>query len=286
MLNERTLTPDARSIRQPDLHAQLGGLGRVCRLGLATRGDTRLEPDSVLEAVRRGVNYLNWCSHPDGLSAAVRKLAAGRSSVFVAAQFYARTAREASKELAAVLGELSTSYIDVLTFYYLEERAEWERIRAPGGAFDVLVEARREGTVRAIGVTTHQRKLAAEIATSGEVDLLMVRYNAAHVGAEEIFPMTRKLGLPVVTYTGLRWGALLRSTPYDPPDFVLPRAPEWYRFVLCHPAVTVGIMAPDGDAELEEDLRLLDDWRGFDEDEYRVLREHGERVHRHASSFP
>lgn len=27
-------------------------------------------------------------------------------------------------------------------------------------------------------------------------------------------------------------------------------APDWYRFVLHHPAVTVALMAPDGRAEL------------------------------------
>ena len=34
--------------------------------------------------------------------------------------------------------------------------------------------------------------------------------------------------MPVVTYTGLRWGALLRGTPDDPPDFEPPGAPYWY----------------------------------------------------------
>ena len=42
------------------------GLGRVCRLGLATRGNTSLEPDDVEHAVDCGVNYLNWCRHADG----------------------------------------------------------------------------------------------------------------------------------------------------------------------------------------------------------------------------
>ena len=35
----------------------------------------------------------------------------------------------------------------------------------------------------------------------------MIRYNAAHRGAErEVFPVTEALGLPVIAYTALRWG--------------------------------------------------------------------------------
>ena len=61
----------------------------------------------------------------------------------------------------------------------------------------------------------------------------MIRYNAAHRGAErEVFPVTDALGLPVIAYTALRWGGLLRPTPDDPPGFVVPPAPAWYRFVL------------------------------------------------------
>ena len=46
-------------------------LPRVRRLGLATRGNTHLRPDDVAHAIDRGLNYLNWCAHPDGMSRAI-----------------------------------------------------------------------------------------------------------------------------------------------------------------------------------------------------------------------
>jgi len=92
----------------------------VCRLGLATRGNGHLKPDDVEWAVERGINYLNWCGHPDGMSRAVARLGKARSQLVIAAQFEARSARDAEREFAALLGELNTSYIDVLTLYYVE----------------------------------------------------------------------------------------------------------------------------------------------------------------------
>ena len=260
----------------------------VCRLGLASRGNTHLPAASVRWAIERGINYLNWCGRADGLSRAIGELSeADRRRVVVAVQFKARAADEAKRELEAVLDELRSSYLDVLTFYYVETIGDWQRITARGGAMETMVRARAAGRVRLLGMTTHQRPLAAKVAETGLLDLLMIRYNAAHRGAErDIFPTTQALGLPVVAFTCLRWGALLRSTPDDPPGFTPPPAPEWYRFVLAQPNVSVALMAPNDHHELTRNLSLLDDWRAPLPQQRAMLTAHGDRVHRHGGGFP
>lgn len=258
----------------------------VCRLGLATRGGTGLEVEDVHRALDRGVNFLNWCGSPDALSRAVAGLGSRRRDFLVCVQFEARTAAEAEAELGQILRELGTGYVDVLTFYYVEQPAEWRQIIGPGGALEYCREAQQAGRVRLLGLTSHQRPLAAEAARSGLLDLLMIRYNAAHRGAEEVFPATDAAGIPVVVYTCLRWGALLRPTPDDLPGFVVPRAPAWYRFALQTPSVAVALMAPDSQAELEEDLTVLDAAGPLPAEEYEELAAHGQRVRRHAGRFP
>jgi aryl-alcohol dehydrogenase-like predicted oxidoreductase len=264
----------------------------VCRLGLASYGRTDITPDDVLSAVARGVNFLNWqglaegASDGDAFTAAVSSLGARRQSIVVCAQFGARNQTDAAAELRSALAVLGTDYVDLLTLYYVERMDEWEEITAPDGALRYLQGARRDGTVRRIGITSHQRTLAAEMARSGLLDAIMIRYNAAHRGAErDVFPITQSLGLPVIAYTALRWGALLRPTPEDPAGFSAPRAPAWYRFVLQHPAVAVTLCAPQTRAELDEDLRVLDASGPLTNEEYAALAEHGERVRRHAGGF-
>lgn len=264
----------------------------VCRLGLASYGKTSITPEDVLDAIERGINFLNWQglaegpAQQDAFTAAVRSLGPRRNSVVVCAQFAARTASDAKVELAAALDLLGTDYIDVLTLYYVEREEEWSELTAPGGALEYVQLAKRDGLVRKIGVTSHQRQLAAHMAESGQLDLLMVRYNAAHRGAErEIFPVTRPLGMPVVAYTALRWGALLGPTPDDPPGFSVPRPPAWYRFVLEQPGVSVTLAAPQTRGELEEDLEVLAATGPLDHETYDALAAHGERVRRRAGSF-
>jgi aryl-alcohol dehydrogenase-like predicted oxidoreductase len=264
----------------------------VCRLGLASRGQSALTPDDVHYALGRGVDFLNWPGHADGprgddvMSAAIASLGAQRSSVVVCVQFGARRAADAAAELRSVLATLRTDYIDVLTLYYVETSEEWEEIIAPGGAFEYLQDAKRHGAVRRIGVTSHQRKLAAHMARSRLLEVLMIRYNAAHRGAErDVFPVAQELGIPVIAYTVLRWGALLRPTPEDPPGFFVPSAPDWYRFVLQHPAVSVALAAPHNRNELQEDLETFGAAQ-MSNAEYIMLAAHGERVRRHSGRFP
>src|SRR5262249_17488367 len=101
-----------------------------------------------------------------------------------------------------------------------------------------------------------------------------------------IFPVTDAAGMPVVVYTCLRWGALLGPTPDDPPGFVPPPAPMWYRFALQAPSVTVALMAPDNRAELDQNLSVLEAPAPLSDAEYAPLAEHGQRVRRHAGTFP
>jgi predicted aldo/keto reductase-like oxidoreductase len=262
------------------------GVPEVCRLGLATRGNTHPKAEDVEWAMERGINYLNWCGHPDGLSCAIARIGGARKRVVVAAQFEARSARDAEREFASMLDELRTDYIDVLTLYYVESESEWEEIIAPDGAWHYLAEQKRSGRLKMIGLTSHQRPLAAGWAQSGKLDLLMIRYNAAHRGAEhDVFPVACQQGIPVITFTGLRWKALLERTPDEPAGFIPPPAVEWYRFCLANPSVAVALAAPGKRSELEQDLALLDDWRAPDEQAIERLRAHGDQVRKHAGVF-
>jgi aryl-alcohol dehydrogenase-like predicted oxidoreductase len=288
---------DLECATSPALHPFLvtpkAAFGRpVCRLGLAFHGNTAITPEDIFYALDRGVNFLNWpglCEGPpggDAFSSAVASLGTDRQSVVVCVQFGARSAADAAAELRSALAALGTNYIDVLTLYYVERPDEWEEITSPGGAVQYLQDAKRDGTIRRLGVTSHQRKLAARMAQSGLLDVIMIRYNAAHRGAErDVFPVTESVGLPVIAYTALRWEALLQPTPYDPPGFAVPRASEWYRFVLQHPTVAVTLAAPHTRAELEEDLRVLEATGPLRDEEYAALAEHGERVRRNAGAF-
>ena len=184
-------SPTSRRLSSPDSFPRFTDLGYGCpqvlRLGLATRGNTHLPAASVRYAVDRGVNYLNWCGYDDGIRQAVGEI--DRTRIVLATQLYAHRGPKILRELEKALKDLKTDWLDVVTFYYMESETEWAEISGPGGALEALRGAQQQGKVRSIGLTTHQRALGARVAETGAVDLLMIRYNAAHRGAEQdVFP--------------------------------------------------------------------------------------------------
>jgi len=113
------------------------------------------------------------------------------------------------------------------------------------------------------------------------IDAIMVRYNAAHPGAEtEVFPKLGAASPAVIAYTATRWGDLINPalTPQGEPT---PRASDCYRFALSHPRVHACMAGPANRAELEEALLALE--RGpLTPDEDAWMRRVGAAVKRHA----
>jgi aryl-alcohol dehydrogenase-like predicted oxidoreductase len=147
---------------------------------------------------------------------------------------------------------LGVDTIDVFLFGWL--RARWY-LRA--GTWDAMRRLRDEGRVRAIGFSSHDRPLAAELAHDVDPDVLMIRYNAAHRGAErEVFETLGARRPGVVAYTATRWGMLLE--PHPEAGFAAPMsAGECYRFALSHPAVDMAWCAPRTLAELDQDVAAV-----------------------------
>ncbi len=253
-----------------------GALGANC-----PRGNTHLTASDVHRAIARGVGYLNWCGHDDGMAAAIRELdAATRARVIVATQLDAQTADEAERAIDAMLATLGTDTLDVVTAYYLETEEEWRTIEAPRGARAAIERARADGRVKRFGITSHQRPLARAILEERAIDVAMIRYNAAHRGAErEVFDAAG--ATPIVAFTCTRWGALLSPTDRTAPM----SAPDCYRFALAHPTVTIALTAPNDRRELETNLEVLDA-APASEAELAAWRAHGDRVRATSGRFP
>lgn len=107
----------------------------------------------------------------------------------------------------------------------------------------------------------------------------MIRYNAAHRGAEtEIFPQIAPPAPPVISYTATRWTALLRRPRGYPHAGLVPTAGMCYRFALSNPGVHVSLMAP---ADLQQfETNLAEIRRGpLAGDEMQFMREFGDVVY-------
>lgn len=252
----------------------------VTRLGLSA--SYRPGTQAVRRAAELGVNFFFSFGFDGQMSVALRDLfSQGRERYLLAtgAYNYIWGHGDVRKTLERRLKKFRTDYIDVFLFLGVMKERE-----LPGRVLEEMVRIRDEGRVRAIGVSTHDRKLAGRLAGAGLLDVLMIRYNAAHRGAEEdIFPHLSAHNPGIVAYTATRWTYLLRRPKGHPADAPLPSAPMAYRFCLSNPHVHLCLTAPRSVRELEENVAALSQGPLTDE-EMRFMREFGDRV-RHTKKW-
>src|SRR5262249_36274173 len=130
----------------------------------------------------------------------------------------------------------------------------------PDRLLDAALTLREAGKARSIMVSCHHRPTFARYVADPVYGAIMVRYNAAHRGAEqEVFPCVLESNDKpgVVAYTATRWGGLI-DRRLVPASEELPRASDCYRFALGNPAVDVVLCGPKDGAELDEAMAALD----------------------------
>ncbi len=262
-------------------HVDLAPLGkRVLRLGVA--GNYGLTEAGYHHAASRGVNFWEWTARMKAGTAALRDiLKRDREGHVVAMMGMAMLPGGARRDVEKILRALDIEYLDIFQLSWLGRTSFFT-----SGIQDSLLKLKEEGLVRAVGTSIHDRKRAGELARDSILDELMIRYNAAHPGAEQdIFPHLHHRNPMLVSYTATSWRQLLKPLegidmpPWPGADPVPPplTAALCYRFVLSSPHVDVALTGPADVDQLNENLDALDHGPLTPEEDAWV-REYGRKV--------
>jgi aryl-alcohol dehydrogenase-like predicted oxidoreductase len=223
---------------------------RVCRLGLA--GGFGLPEGACREALER-LDYVFWTPRMKELTPAlVDALARDRDRYVVATgPMFAYFPGSLRKGVENALRTLRTDRIDILQLYWLGRMSAFT-----GAVQEEMARLREEGKALALGASIHDRPRAGRLVAGSILDMVMIRYNAAHPGAEaEIFPHLPERRPAVVAYTATAWRKLL-SAPKGWKGPV-PTAGDCYRFCLSDPHVDVVLNGPRTAEELRANFAAL-----------------------------
>jgi aryl-alcohol dehydrogenase-like predicted oxidoreductase len=253
---------------------------RVCRLGLS--GTYFPGKKTIFTALDEGINYFFCYGFDRQMISVLRDLSrSSREKYVVATGAYNLLIghTDIRRTLEKRLRQLRTDYIDFFMFLgVINPKNFGERVR------EEMRKLKEEGKVRYIGMSCHDRTFAGKLASQGELDMFMIRYNAAHRGAEkDIFPHLAKHNPAVVSYTATRWRSMLRK-PKTWQGNRIPSAGMCYRFVLSNPCVNVCMTAPSNLKQLKENLSAFRQG-ALSQDEMKFMKEFGDVVYKESKSF-
>lgn len=262
------------------LRRTLGRTGlKVLALGMG--GGHGLGPKEYRRAVELGVEYVDTARlylRGEDEERWGRALRGGlREKVVLATKVASRDAKGAEEDLNASLKALDTDWIDIWQMHHVNTQEELERILAPGGALEFALKAQEQGKVRFIGITGHAWEQVQRNLETGHFATVLCWYNCGLRQAETtVFPTARSRNLGVVIMNATRWRKLLEPPPsWQGPT---PTAQDLYRFVLSHPDVHVVLSGVQRIEELEENLRVVQEFRPLSEEERAWLLAYGDAL--------
>ena len=161
---------------------ELGGTGLFVSK-LAFGADTGFDADRGGKLLKRafelGVNLWDT-SDGYGTHPAVREGLRGleRQKVVVATKTDAKSRQAAGQSLDLASKELATDYVDI---YHLHGVDTVDDLNSRQGALEMLVDAKREGTIKAIGLSTHSVEGMQAAGVLEEIDVILVVINKTGV---------------------------------------------------------------------------------------------------------
>lgn len=137
--------------------------------------DAQLSTRIVRTALDEGINFLDNCWDYNNGESEVRMghaLRDGyRPKAFLMTKIDGRNQGSAASQLNDSLKRLQTDHVDLLQFHEVIRDSDPDRIFAPGGAIEAVLDAKKAGKIRYIGFTGHK---------SPDVHLKMLATAAAH----------------------------------------------------------------------------------------------------------
>lgn len=141
-------------------------------------------------AERNGINYFDlYTSNPDIRSSIGNALIGRREKFIIQSHIcsiwkngqYKRTRdiKEVKEGFQEMLSLLQTEYIDVGMIHYVDSMQDWEDI-LKGPVLQYALELKKNGSIRHIGLSSHNPNVAMEAVKSGYIEVLMFSVNPCY----------------------------------------------------------------------------------------------------------
>lgn len=197
---------------------RLGRTGlTVSRVGFGGIPIQRLSDSEAVELVRQcldlGISFIDTANGYTTSEERIGKAIAGRrEGLVIATKTGAKDREGAWAHLRLSLQRLGIESIDLYQLHGVNTWEQFEKVTAPGGAMEAAQEARDQGLVKHIGITSHALSVARAAVASGLFETIQFPFSfMATEAAEELLPLVRERDLGFIAMKPLGGGLLERA---------------------------------------------------------------------------
>ena len=112
------------------------------------------------------------------------------------------------RDIQISLDNFKTDYIDLYQFHFVKDQEKYDQIMGENGAYKALEEAKEEGRIGHIGITSHSVDILEMAVETGKFDTIQFPYNIIERQGEKLFERAKELDIGVIIMKPIGGGAI------------------------------------------------------------------------------
>jgi predicted aldo/keto reductase-like oxidoreductase len=213
--------------------------------------------EALVTAFSQGITFVETGRAYQGSELAVgnalKRLGARADDVHVASKTLGRSRDAALRDLEQSLHYLGRQPLDIYQVASVGDE-DWERVMSDGGAWEGLQEARENGLVRFIGISSHSLDVLRKAIKCDRFDTVQLKYSAFDSRSASLIWLAHKHDIGTIDMKPFGGFGMLGSLKHSPYAATL-NASTLLRYVLSNHLISVFIPGMRFPREVEENVQ-------------------------------
>ena len=181
-----------------------------------------------------------------------------REKFYIATKSMSRDYESMKRDIEISLKNLQTDYIDLYQMHNVKP-AEYDTLFGEDKAYRALLEAKEQGKIKHIGITSHGLETVEKAVESDKFETIQFQYNIVENQADEVFKRAYEKGVGTIVMKPLAGGAIDDGTLA-------------MKYLLSREYIDVAIPGMDSPQQVIENTDVLQNYELTEEDNKKIAK--------------
>ena len=181
-----------------------------------------------------------------------------REKFYIATKSMSRDYESMKRDIEISLKNLQTDYIDLYQMHNVKP-AEYDTLFGEDKAYRALLEAKEQGKIKHIGITSHGLETVEKAVESDKFETIQFPYNIVENQADEVFKRAYEKGVGTIVMKPLAGGAIDDGTLA-------------MKYLLSREYIDVAILGMDSPQQVIENTDVLQNYELTEEDNKKIAK--------------